>query len=576
MADPIRMMITAAGLDALVDAQSGATDAVQIAQVGLTQSAFVMAPTITSLPGEFKRISAVSGQSVSETVIHMTAQDNSEDIYDLRGLGLFLPNGSLFAVYSQETPIFRKVSIAFFLLALDIAFSNGAAGDIVFGDTSFLMPPATETVKGVARIADPALAEAGADHDTIITPLTLRQRLDALALALTATINALSESTDADLNSLADGFNAIIAALVARTITGTGLVTGGGDLTQSRTVDVRAAIGAEAIAGTATDCALTPAALRAVQAALTVGGTGLVTGGGDLTQSRTVDVRAATGAEAIAGTATDCALTPAALRAVQAALTIGGSGLVTGGGDLTQSRTVDVRAATGAEAIAGTASDCALTPAALRAVQAALTLGGTGLVTGGGDLTQSRTVDVRAASGAEAIAGTATDCALTPAALRAVQAALTITGSGLVTGGGDLTQGRALHVEAASVAETAEGALASKAVTPASLIGALTQLGGWQSSVPLFRIPGTPIIVQAGTMRATVTTELAAPMVFPVAFPNACIWVGPITYLSADSNVRDLFVQMRERTTTGFNVFFQAGDSADNRADGFDWIAIGY
>lgn len=83
----VQLMVTSAGLDALINAQNGGTDAVRIVAVGLTASAFAMAPTINALPGEFKRITAISGQAVSETILHMTAQDSSADTYALRGFG---------------------------------------------------------------------------------------------------------------------------------------------------------------------------------------------------------------------------------------------------------------------------------------------------------------------------------------------------------------------------------------------------------------------------------------------------------------------------------------------------------
>lgn len=299
--DPVQFMVTTAGLNALVDASGGGTDPIQIASVGLTQSAFVAAPTLTALPGEFKRINAVSGAAVSDTIIHMTAQDSSEDIYALRGLGLYLSDGTLFAVYGQATPIFQKVSIAFFLMALDIAFSNGAAGDIVFGDASFLFPPATETVQGVAELATPAEAAARTDHERIITPLTLGQQL-------------LVErgETDADLTALADGFNALLTALIARTITGGGLVTGGGNLGANRILSVLAATAADVAAGLAADRAVTPASLSGLTDR-TITGSGLVTGGGNLKDSRVLNVQAASAADVLAGNAADRAVTPAAL-----------------------------------------------------------------------------------------------------------------------------------------------------------------------------------------------------------------------------------------------------------------------
>lgn len=249
-----QFMVTTAGLDALVNAQGGATEPIRIVSLGVTESAFTMAPTITALPGEFKRITTVSGMAGSETTIHMTAQDVSTDVYELRGLGLFLEDGTLFAVYSQAEPIFRKVTISFFLLALDVAFTNGVAGEIIFGDTSFLMPPASETVKGVAEIATNAEADAGTDDSRIMSPKKVKRVLDALHALI-------GGETGTDLDALAAGFDAIITALVARTITGAGLVTGGGDLTASRILSVLAASAADVATGLATDRAVTPAAL---------------------------------------------------------------------------------------------------------------------------------------------------------------------------------------------------------------------------------------------------------------------------------------------------------------------------
>lgn len=269
--DPLELMITSGGMAALVNAQNGSTERIKIVSVGLTQNPFIMAPTLTALPGEIKRVESVSGEATSASVIHMTMQDVSSDIYDLRGIGLYLEDGTLFAVYSQADPIFTKVSVAFFLLALDIAFANGAAGDIIFGDTSFLMPPASETTKGVAEIATPDEAATGTDHSRIITPLTLKQIIDAFGLTV-----------DADLTALADGFDALLSALVARTITGSGLVTGGGDLTASRVLSVAAASAGEVAAGAAADRAVTPAALSGLMRLLAQNGYAMVPGCGGL------------------------------------------------------------------------------------------------------------------------------------------------------------------------------------------------------------------------------------------------------------------------------------------------------
>lgn len=242
MAEPIDLIITEAGLNALVDAQNGETDEIKVVEVGLTRDAFDAAPTLTALPGEFKRVATFAGQAVDENIIHMTALDTSVASYELRGLGLFLEDGTLFASFGQEEPILCKVASTHFLLAFDVRLSGAVASDITFGDATFLYPPATEEVKGVAELATQEEVDEGLDHERIVTPLTLAGRLGAFL----------------------DSVNAALAAFAARTITGTGLASGGGDLSADRTIHVAPASGSDILAGSAADKAVTPAAIAAV------------------------------------------------------------------------------------------------------------------------------------------------------------------------------------------------------------------------------------------------------------------------------------------------------------------------
>ena len=179
---PLQMLITNAGLDALVDAQGAGSDAIEITSMGLTAAPFVLSPTLTALPGIFKTLLAVSGQSVAANIIHLTAYDTSNEAYDVTGFGLFLSDGTLFAVYSAAAdPVLSKTSLATALFAHDIKFANDIAAIITFGNAIFSYPPATETVKGVAYLASNALADAGVDDETIMTP-ALVARLIAAAV----------------------------------------------------------------------------------------------------------------------------------------------------------------------------------------------------------------------------------------------------------------------------------------------------------------------------------------------------------------------------------------------------------
>lgn len=330
MSDPLPLVITTAGLDALVDAQAGATDAISIAQVGLTDQAFVAAPTLTALPGEFKRIASFSGEAVSETIIHMTAQDADDDTYDLRGFGLYLQDGTLFAAYSQADPIFRKVSIAQFLFSVDVVFGSSIADDIVFGDATFLYPPATESVKGVAEIATQAEVDAGLDDQRIVTPLKLAT---VLAQAFGAIVSATEElegvaeiATQAEVDAGLDDDRFVTPLKLA-----------------TRLLPVLAAIGDEAAARIAEDADLlaaiaaesgtrgtADAALQALIDALlarTITGTGLATGGGNLGANRQINVAGASSAEALAEAIATKALTPQTLAGF--ARQIGQNGYVT-------------------------------------------------------------------------------------------------------------------------------------------------------------------------------------------------------------------------------------------------------
>lgn len=316
MPGPIPIVITAAGLDALVEAQAGATAAIRITQIALSQQAFDAAPTLTAIPGEFKRIASFSGATVSDTIIHMTAQDADQDTYDLRGFGLFLDDGTLFAAYSQPTPLFRKVSIAQFLFSVDVAFGSSIAGDIEFGDATFLYPPATETTKGVAEIATQAEVDAGTDDQRFITPVKLAARLAAAFGAIvsaTEAVEGVAEiATQAEVDAGTDDDRFVTPLkLATRLLAVMDAIAGEATARQNQDNTL-----ANALAGEATLRANADAALQVLVDALraiTITGTGLATGGGNMTGNRTIGVTAATGAEALAEVLATKALTPQSL-----------------------------------------------------------------------------------------------------------------------------------------------------------------------------------------------------------------------------------------------------------------------
>ncbi|MFV0625201.1 hypothetical protein ACBY01_14475 [Sphingomonas sp. ac-8] len=286
----LALTVTQAGHARFTAAQVDQDIDLSISAVGLTNAEFVPAPTLTALPGEFRRVSTISGEAVGDNVVHMVVRDAEPLAYRVRGFGLFLADGTLFAAYGQAEPLFEKSVLSDMHLALDIAFPTGNVEQLNFGDTNFLNPPATTETKGVAELATQAEVDAGDDAARIVTPRTLAQRLAGFA-----------------------------AGLLGRRIVGAGLATGGGDLTADRTITVPAATATEADAGILATKALTPASIANVLATIAarvpltrrINTDGLVLGGNALATDVTISVPPATAEQLLNATASNVAVTPA-------------------------------------------------------------------------------------------------------------------------------------------------------------------------------------------------------------------------------------------------------------------------
>lgn len=187
------LSLTNAGL-AAVQGASG-SDPVTITELGLTATPFDVAPTLTALPGEFKRVAAVSGAAVAANITHMTAYDTSADVWNATGLGLWLADGTLFAVYSAGSTIINKASVAFALVSFDIAWAADLAASIAFGDPIFTNPPATEETRGLVELASAVEALAGTDLLRALTP----GRAKAVILPWLLGLDGAGSGLDADL-----------------------------------------------------------------------------------------------------------------------------------------------------------------------------------------------------------------------------------------------------------------------------------------------------------------------------------------------------------------------------------------
>lgn len=164
--------VTDAGRAALVAQGNTGTNEHRVTEIGLCTAAFVFDPAMTVMPNERKRVNTFGGKNVAKDTIHVTIQDTTNDQYSLYGYGLYLENGVLAAVYVQSTPIMEKSPAAYLMLASDMQFVSIDATKLVFGDASFLNPPASETVQGIIELATQEEVNDGKDALRALTPKT--------------------------------------------------------------------------------------------------------------------------------------------------------------------------------------------------------------------------------------------------------------------------------------------------------------------------------------------------------------------------------------------------------------------
>lgn len=174
-----QIKVTDAGRAALVNAQNNGTLPVLITQAGVTATAFTATGGTTAVPGELKRLATIAGGASAVDTLHVTIRDDGSSNYTLRGFGLYLADGTLFAAYGQADPILEKAAQSTLLLAADVIFADIDASLIVFGDTNFTVGPATTSAAGISELATPEEAITGADSTRAMTPAAAKAALDA-------------------------------------------------------------------------------------------------------------------------------------------------------------------------------------------------------------------------------------------------------------------------------------------------------------------------------------------------------------------------------------------------------------
>lgn len=171
------VIITNAGLQALINAEQTGTDAVKLSKV-IYSSEAINASTASVLsdidPDDIvATLTSVSGTITGEHTIHISAGDASDNAYTVKTIGIVTDDDVLFAVISSDSGLISKIATTQAYVSFDMELTQGNPAYIEFGDTNFLNPDASVSVKGIAMLATSAEAIDGVNETKIITPKTL-------------------------------------------------------------------------------------------------------------------------------------------------------------------------------------------------------------------------------------------------------------------------------------------------------------------------------------------------------------------------------------------------------------------
>ncbi len=173
MSQEMDIIITAAGLQALINAEHSGTNKVTLSKVQLGNAYFEPSEQTTDIGTVVAELTTVGGSTVSATEIQVNATDSSDSAYTVRSVGIFTSDNILFAVGSSQDPILQKVATSQALFTFNILLTNGNPQYIDFGDISFSNPPATSTTPGITRFATNTEAKEATDGTIALTPLNI-------------------------------------------------------------------------------------------------------------------------------------------------------------------------------------------------------------------------------------------------------------------------------------------------------------------------------------------------------------------------------------------------------------------
>lgn len=130
----LRPLITKQGLLAAIEA-STLGKAVKIVQVGLTATPGIASDTDTTLPGA-QILDSVDGRVVNDHQVNVSVLlPDTFPSLDIAGIGFYLEDGTLFALYREEAPFLEHTAGTTLLVGMDLVMDNIPSESVIVEST---------------------------------------------------------------------------------------------------------------------------------------------------------------------------------------------------------------------------------------------------------------------------------------------------------------------------------------------------------------------------------------------------------------------------------------------------------
>lgn len=215
MSTALKPLITKAGLAAIWNATSTGVKA-EIAYIGLGSQGYTPTVDQKALRAEVVKYPISGGEKLSSSLIHLTALADDEKAFWVREVGIYLADGTLFAVWSSpDTPLTYKAAGTELLMAYDLSLEALPADSVTIVSTATglnLTLAAPLAAQASALLAD---MMRGVQQDGQLDALSKQQKVvGQLLVSLTDRMKEAETQQAKDRESLLTAVAANAAALI--------------------------------------------------------------------------------------------------------------------------------------------------------------------------------------------------------------------------------------------------------------------------------------------------------------------------------------------------------------------------